>query len=160
MKRIAAMGIALALTLSGTAAAEDSFVSGRWNGQAFFDSGRFTHCGMYADYVSRWKLLFSIDRMGDVNLGFSREDLMMYPWESASIWMQIDNDPVLIRSFKTVKPQLVVTTFASGSDWIKKLRKGKKLKVNVGKRVPNFDLAGFDAAMTQLFSCAAKHRKS
>ena len=158
MTRIGLTGLALALSLSA-AAAEDTggFVSGRWSGQAFFDSGRFTHCAMFSDYVSRWKLLFSIDRMGELNLGLSNEQVSVYPWETPGIWMQVDNDPVLVRAFKAVKPQLVVATFAGNSDWIKKLRKGKKLKVNVGKRVPNFDLGGIDAAMTELFSCAAKY---
>jgi hypothetical protein len=55
---------------------------------------------------------------------------------------------------------LVVTKFPAGSDWIKRLRKGKKLRVNVGKRLPNFDLAGLDDALAALLACAAKNNKA
>lgn len=154
--------IGLALLLSGAqpAAATGDFTLGRWIGQAFFESDRFTHCAMHADYVSRWKLLFSINRTGDVNVGFASEYVNMYPWQSASLWLQLDNDPVLIRDFKPIKPQLLVAVFPRESNWIKKLRRAKRLKVNVGKRVPNFDLAGFDVAMTALVACVARYSKA
>jgi hypothetical protein len=153
--------MALALMLGGVtpAAAAGEFMSGRWSGQAFFESERFTHCAMFSDYVSRWKLLFSVNRSGEVNLGLASEYVEMYPWQKASIWMQLDNDPVLIRDFKAVRTQMLVTTFGARSDWIKNLRKAKKLKVNVGKRVPNFDLAGIDDALSQLFACVARYGK-
>ncbi|MEA2929237.1 MAG: hypothetical protein QOG38_1665, partial [Hyphomicrobiales bacterium] len=94
---------------------------------------------------------------GEVGVGFQSEIVEMFPGLKAQIWMQIDNEPVTIRPFKAVTTQLVVTKFPAGSDWIKRLRKGKKLKVNIGKRVPNFDLAGLDEALTALFACAAKY---
>jgi len=82
----------------------------------------------------------------------------MFPGLNASIWMQIDDDPTVIRAFKAVRMQLVVTKFPADADWIKRLRKGKHLKVNVGTRVPNFSLDGIDEALTALFACAAKYR--
>jgi hypothetical protein len=159
MGRIASVGFAVALTLAGVApaAAMGDFTSGRWTGQAFADGGRFTHCAMLAPYVSRWTLLFSIDRNGDIGLGLQSEDVTMYPWEKAKIWLQVDNEPVITPVFKTARSTLVVTKFAGDADWIKHLRKGKKLKANVGKRVPNFDLAGLDEAFTALLACAAKN---
>jgi hypothetical protein len=160
VQRLAANLLTVLLTLAGIApaAAIGEFSSGRWTGQAFLDGGRFTHCAMLAPYVSRWKLLFSVDRNGDIGVGFQNQDVGMYPWERASIWMQIDNEPVITPVFKPAGMTLVVAKFAAGSDWIKRLRKGKKLKVNVGKRVPNFDLAGLDEAFTALFACAQKNR--
>lgn len=159
MQRLASNFLALFLTLAciAPAAAMGEFSSGRWTGQAFADGGKFTHCAMLAPYVSRWKLLFSIDRNGDIGLGLQNENVEMYPWSKASIWMQIDNDPVITPVFKTARSTLVVAKFPGNSDWIKRLRKGKRLKVNVGKRVPNFDLAGLDEALTALFACAAKY---
>jgi len=160
VQRLASNFLALFLTLAGIApaAAIGEFSSGRWTGQAFLEGGKFTHCAMLASYVSRWKLLFSIDRNGDVGVGFQSESVEMFPWQKAQIWMQVDNDPVITPVFKTARSSLVVTKFAGDSDWIKRLRKGKKLKVNVGKRVPNFDLAGLDEALTALFDCAKKNR--
>ena len=159
MQRLASTFLALLLTLAGIAPARATgeFTSGRWTGQAFLDGGKFTHCAMLAPYVSRWKLLFSIDRNGDIGLGLQNENVEMYPWSKAQIWMQIDNEPVITPVFKTARMTLVVTKFPANSDWIKRLRKGKKLKVNVGKRVPNFDLAGIDEALGALFACAAKY---
>ena len=152
--------LALLLTLAGIApaAAIGEFSSGRWTGQAFVEGGKFTHCAMLAPYVSRWKLLFSVDRNGDIGLGLQSEVVEMYPWQKAQIWMQIDNEPVVTPVFRTASMTFVVTKFPAGSDWIKRLRKGKKLKVNVGKRVPNFDLAGLDEAFTALFACAQRNR--
>jgi hypothetical protein len=162
VQRLASNLFALLLTLSGIApaAAIGEFSSGRWAGQAFVESGKFTHCAMLAAYVNRWKLLFSIDRNGDVGVGFQNRDVGMYPWEKASIWMQIDNEPVITPVFKPAGMTLVVAKFRADSDWIKRLRKGKKLKVNVGKRVPNFDLAGLDEAFAALFACAQKNRNA
>ena len=159
MQRFASTFLAFLLTLAGIApaAATGEFTSGRWTGQAFLDGGKFTHCAMLAPYVSRWKLLFSIDRNGDIGLGLQNENVEMYPWSKAQIWMQIDNEPVITPVFKTARMTLVVTKFPANSDWIKRLRKGKKLKVNVGKRVPNFDLAGIDEALSALSACAAKY---
>jgi hypothetical protein len=162
VQRLASSVLALCLTLAGIAPAVASgeFSSGRWTGQAFVDGGKFTHCAMLAPYVNRWKLLFSIDRNGDVGLGLQGENVEMFPWQKAQIWLQVDNDPVITPVFKTARSSLVVTKFSGDSDWIKRLRKGKKLKVNVGKRVPNFDLAGLDEALTALLACAAKHRNA
>ena len=159
MGRIASIGLAVALMAAGMlpASAAGEFSSGRWTGQAFVDGGKFTHCAMLAPYVSRWTLLFSIDRNGDVGLGLQNADVEMYPWDKAKIWLQVDNEPVITPVFKTARSTLVVTKFGSNSDWIKQLRKGKKLKANVGKRVPNFDLAGLDEAFTALLACAARY---
>jgi len=159
VQRCASTFLALLLTLAGIApaAATGEFTSGRWTGQAFVDGGKFTHCAMLAPYVNRWKLLFSIDRNGDIGLGLQNENVEMYPWSKAQIWLQVDNEPVITPVFKTARMTLVVTKFPANSDWIKRLRKGKKLKVNVGKRVPNFDLAGIDEALGALFACAAKY---
>jgi len=160
MRLRAWIGLALTLALAGAtpAAASGEFTSGRWNGAAFFERERFTHCAMLAPYVSRWKLLFSVDRAGEVSLGLYSEKVEMFPGLNASIWMQIDDDPTVIRAFKAVRMQLVVTKFPADADWIKRLRKGKHLKVNVGTRVPNFSLDGIDEALTALFACAAKYR--
>jgi hypothetical protein len=157
--RLVSTCLAWLLTLAAVApaAATGEFTSGRWTGQAFVDGGKFMHCAMLAPYVSRWKLLFSIDRNGDIGLGLQNENVEMYPWNKAQIWMQVDNEAVITPVFKTARTTLVVTKFAANSDWIKRLRKGKKLKVNVGKRVPNFDLAGLDEALGALQACAAKH---
>jgi hypothetical protein len=159
MQRLASIVLAICLTLAGLApaAATGEFSSGRWTGQAFLDGGKFTHCAMLAPYVSRWKLLFSVDRNGDIGLGLQSEIVEMYPWEKAQIWMQVDNEPVIMPVFKTFRSSLVVAKFSGNSDWIKRLRKGNKLKVNVGKRVPNFDLEGLDQAFTALLACAAKY---
>jgi hypothetical protein len=160
VQRLASSVLALCLTLAGIApaAASGEFSSGRWTGQAFVEGGKFTHCAMLAPYVSRWQLLFSVDRNGDIGLGFQSQNVQMYPWQTAQIYMQIDNEPVITPVFKPAGMTLVVAKFRADSDWIKRLRKGKKLKVNVGKRVPNFDLAGLDEAFTALFACAQKNR--
>jgi hypothetical protein len=162
MGRIASIGLAVALMMAGAtpAVAEGEFSSGRWTGQAFADGGKFTHCAMLAPYVSRWVLLFSVDRDGNIGLGLQNADVEMYPWEKAQIWIQVDNEPVITPVFKTARKSLVLTKFDGNSDWIKRLRKGKKLKVNVGKRVPNFDLDGLDAAFTALLACASRRRDS
>jgi len=159
VQRCASTFLALLLTLAGIApaAATGEFTSGRWTGQAFVDGGKFTHCAMLAPYVNRWKLLFSIDRNGDIGLGLQNENVEMYPWSKAQIWLQVDNEPVITPVFKTARMTLVVTKFPANSDWLKRMRNGKKLKVNVGKRVPNFDLAGIDEALGALFACAAKY---
>jgi len=160
VQRPASSLLALFLTLAGIApaAAAGEFSSGRWIGQAVFEGARFTHCAMLAPYVSRWKLVFSVDRNGDIGFGLQSEIVQMYPWQKAQIWMQIDNEPVVTPVFKTASMTFVVTKFPADSDWIKRLRKGKKLKVNVGKRVPNFDLAGIDEAFTALYACVRKNR--
>jgi hypothetical protein len=159
VQRLASNLLALLLALGGIvpAAATGEFSSGRWAGQALFEGARFTHCAMLAPYVSRWKLVFSVDRNGEVGLGLQSEIVQMYPWQKARIWMQIDNEPVVTPVFRTASMTFVVTKFPADSDWIKRLRKGKKLKVNVGKRVPNFDLAGLDEAFTALYACARKN---
>ncbi len=160
MGRTVSIGLALALVLAGSvrAAAMGEFTSGRWTGQAFEDRGTFTHCAMIASYVSRWKLLLSVDRNGGIGLGLQSENVEMFPWQKATIWMQIDDQPVITPAFKPVRMTLLVAKFPADSDWIQHLRKGKKLKVNVGKRVPNFDLAGIDEALGALLACAAKYR--
>jgi hypothetical protein len=162
MQRPAANLLSLFLMLAGMApaAATGEFSSGRWRGQAFVEGGKFTHCAMLSPYLSRWKLLFSIDRNGDIGLGLQNESVEMFPWQKARIWMQVDNEPVVTPAFKAVRTTLVVTKFPAESNWIKQLRKGKKLKVNVGKRVPSFDLAGLDEALTALFACADRNRSA
>lgn len=162
MARIASFGFALALMLADVvpAAATGEFSSGNWKGAAFHEGGKFTHCAMLAPYISGWRLLFSIDRAGEVSLGLHNNKVEMFPGQKAAIWIQVDNDPVVIRAFKAVRTQLVVTTFPANADWFQRLRKGKQLKVNVGKRLPRFSLAGVDEALTALFACADKNRSA
>ena len=160
MPRTVWMAIALAIALMGVrpAAAAGEFTSGRWNGAAFIEGGAFTHCAMIAPYVSRWNLLFSVDRNGDFGLGLQSQEIELFPWQKTTIWMQIDNEPVITPAFKSPGPTMLLTKFPANSEWIARLRKGKKLKVNVGKRVPNFDLEGLGEAFTALVACAARYR--
>jgi hypothetical protein len=152
------LGLALALASGGPAAATGEFSSGNWKGAAFFEGARFTHCAMVAPYINGWRLLFSVDRAGAVSLGLNHPKVEMFPGTTASIWIQVDNDPVVIRAFTAVRAQLVVTRFAANADWFVRLRKGKHLKVNAGKRLPNFNLAGVDEALNLLFACVAANR--
>ena len=64
------------------------------------------------------------------------------------------------RNFRIASAHLVVTTFSDNPGWVTRLRKGSKLRVNVGKRVPNFDLGGIDEAFAALYACQKKHNRA
>jgi hypothetical protein len=155
---LAATG-ALAVALASPAYAVGEFSSGNWKGAAFFKGSRFTHCAMTAEYAAEWRMIFTMERDGDIVLGLHNPRLDIKRGSMAAVLMQIDNSPVITRQFVAINPNLIGTTFTSNVDWFQRLRKGLGLKIKFGERVQNFSLKGTNDALVALFACAAKFRK-
>jgi hypothetical protein len=148
----------LTLMFAGPAAAIGEFASGNWKGAAFFKGSRFTHCAMSAEYNSGWRMIFTIERDGDVVLGLYNPRLDIKRGSKASVLMQIDESPVITRQFVAINPTLIGTTFTSQVDWFQRLRRGLGLKIKFGERVQTFSLKGTNDALVVLFACVAKFR--
>jgi hypothetical protein len=83
-------------------------------------------------------------------------------WDSvfgndSSARIQIDQGPVLIKAFTSVTSKLLSTSLKD-TDWDKRLRGGKLLRVNTGSKVRLFHLVGIRQAMEMLHACVTKHR--
>ena len=152
----------LALIVGGLfvspAEATGEFQSGNWKGAAFFDNGRFTNCLMFAPYVTGWKMVFSMDGEGYVDLGFEHSDLSLTPGNSADFRMQIDKSPVITRNFKALSTTMFATTFTGSVDWFQRLRRGRDLKIWIGDSLESFSLQGTNKALARLFTCVANYR--
>jgi hypothetical protein len=147
------------IALAGPAEAIGEFSSGNWKGAAFFKGSRFTHCAMTAEYAAGWRMIFTMERDGDVVLGLYNPRLDIKRGSQAAVLMQIDDSPVITRQFIAISPSLIGTTFTSNVEWFQRLRKGLGLKIKFGERVQNFSLRGTNDAMVVLFACTAKFRK-
>ena len=155
---LAAAG-ALTVALAGPAFAIGEFSSGNWKGAAFFKGSRFTHCAMSADYDAGWRMIFTMERDGDIVLGLHNPRLDIKRGSQAPVLMQIDDSPIITRQFVAINPTLLGTSFTSNVEWFQRLRKGLGLKIKFGERVQNFSLRGTNEAMVVLFACVAKFRK-
>ena len=140
------------------AAATGEFQSGNWKGAAFFSGGRFTNCLMYAPYVTGWKMVFSIDTQGYVELGFDHSDLSLTTGKTADFRLQIDRSPVIVRNFKALSRTMFSTTFTGSVEWFQRLRKGRDLKIWIGDNRQSFSLLGTNKALARLFACVATYR--
>ncbi len=148
----------LALCLPARAVGE--FASGNWKGSAYFTGPRFTHCAMSAGYDAGWRLVFTLQKDGDVVLGLSHPSLSFRTGSTTSVTMQLDGGPAIEREFLAVTPQLINTTFAPTHDWFQRLRKGRELKARFGQTTRTFSLRGANDALAGLFNCAAKYRSA
>jgi hypothetical protein len=144
--------------LATPAAATGEFSSGNWKGAAFFEKGRFTNCLMFAPYVTGWRMVFSMDGQGYVDLGFEHADLSLTPGNSADFRLQIDRSPVISRNFKALSRTMFATTFTGSVDWFQRLRKGRNLKIWIGNSTESFSLQGTNSALAKLFACVARYR--
>ena len=152
------MALIFAAAFASPAAATGDFQSGNWKGAAFFDGGRFTNCLMFAPYVTGWKMVFSIDSEGYVDLGFEHSDLDLSPGNTADFRVQIDGSPVITRNFKALSRTMFATTFTGSVDWFQRLRKGRDLKIWIGGTRESFSLQGTNKALARLFTCVATYR--
>jgi hypothetical protein len=145
--------ICVGLLMSGFAATPASavgeFSSGNWRGGAFYNGGNFSHCAMFAPYVTGWKLLFSINREGYVDLGLEHADLNLTVGNTADFRMQIDSSPVITRTFKVLDRTLIATTFTGSVDWFQRLRKGRNLRIWIGDSTESFSLQGTNNALAR-----------
>jgi hypothetical protein len=158
--------LAFVLALAGTepAAAVGEFTSGQWKGAAYFKDGKFFRCAIYAPYINRWDLFFSVDDAGYFSVLLRNEKLEllgdMIFGNKIGIRLQIDDTPVVIRPFTAISPNLLETKFASNLDWVQRLPTGKVLRINAGSRVWRFPLTDLKGALPLLHACAAKHKNA
>jgi len=157
-RAIAAAACAVVMMAAAAAAATGEFSAGNWKGGAFFKDDRFTHCAMLQTYINGWRLLFSTDRTGEISFGLYHLDHVDMIWRSNAEVLLLDDTPVLRRGFTTANRHLVTTKFPASSEWIARLRKGDKLKINTGKHTPSFSLADINEALTALMACQAKYK--
>jgi hypothetical protein len=121
-------------------------------------SGRRDRGIRVGEYNSGWRMIFTIERDGDVVLGLYNPRLDIKRGSKASVLMQIDESPVITRQFVAINPTLIGTTFTSQVDWFQRLRRGLGLKIKFGERVQTFSLKGTNDALVVLFACVAKFR--
>lgn len=158
-------GIVAALLAGATpASATGDFAAGNWKGAAFFKDQRFTHCAMLQTYISGWRVLFSVDQTGEISLGLFHNQLDVV-WsqilgQKSEVLLQVDDTAVERRAFTAISAHQVVTKFPPNAEWLRRLRKGDKLKINTGKRLPQFSLADIDSAPSALLACQAKYKNA
>lgn len=151
-----------ALLLPRPALAVGDFTVGQWKGAAYFKDGKLFRCAMYAHYINRWDLFFSIDGAGYFSILLRNQQLDLFGQmifgTKMGLRLQIDDTPVIIRPFTAITQTLVETKFATNLDWVERLRSGKVLRINNGSRILRFPLTDLEEALPQLRACAAKHR--
>jgi hypothetical protein len=153
-------GVAIA---AGPAAATDEFSTGNWSGRSHVKNGTFSHCVVWAPFINRWDLFFSIRDDGYFSMTLRNPDLDLRGdllfGASTGIRLQIDDTPLIIRPFTPVAQTMTSTTFATDLDWVQRLSTGKVLRINNG-RTYRFPLDGLKEALVRLRACAAKYRSS
>jgi hypothetical protein len=167
MRSLAAAAVAaVGLVAAGYAQAEPARVAAAfthegWQGHVLFTGGKFLQCQMSMSAINNYDLVLSVDRPGELRLGLRSQKLdvgwSMLFQQKFGLRIQIDQGPVLTKAFEAKSPTAISTSL-SGTDWDKRLRGGKLLRINTGSRVRLFHLVGIDKAMNLLHACAAKHR--
>lgn len=159
---------AAAVLAVGIAGAQAATVGGKfnhevWSGVALFDSGKFLQCQMWMSAINNYDLILSLTAEGELRLGLRSQKLdvgwSMLFQQKFGLRLQIDQGPVLTKAFEA-KTQTSVSTSLKGTDWDRRLRGGKLLRINTGSRVRLFHLNDIDKAMSMLYACAAKHRSA
>jgi hypothetical protein len=75
--------------------------------------------------------------------------------ERHAVRLQLDDGPVMIKAFKSVSPKQMSTPLGD-TDWAKRLRGAKILRINAG-RVRVFHLRGIKEAMGLMEACVKKN---
>jgi hypothetical protein len=154
-----AVVLAVVTAASGPACADGEFGHEGWRGTPVFVEGKFRQCQMWMAEINNWDLILSVEHDGELRLGLRNQDLDM-AWrmifdERSSVRLQLDDGPVMIKSFKVVSPKQMSTSL-NGTDWGKRLRGAKILRINAG-RVRVFHLRGIKEAMGLMDTCVKKN---
>jgi hypothetical protein len=158
----AAAVVAVGMMAAEPARALGEFQHQGWTGLALMKDGKFLQCQMWMSAINNWDVILSLGGDGELRLGVRNKDLdigwrMLFD-QRASARIQLDDGPVLIKSFKAVSPRQMSTSL-NDTDWDKRLRSAEVLRVNTG-RLYRFNLHGIKEAMRLLYACNAKHSKA
>jgi hypothetical protein len=160
MRTLAAAAIwAVVTAASGPAQAAGEFGHEGWRGAPVLVDGKFRQCQMWMAAINNWDLILSVEHSGELRLGLRNQDLDM-TWrvilnERQAVRLQLDDGPVMIKAFKSVSPKQMSTTL-SDTDWGKRLRGAKILRINAGQ-VRVFHLRGIKEAMGMMDMCVKKN---
>jgi hypothetical protein len=160
MRTLAAAAVLAVVTaVPGPALAAGEFSHEGWRGTPVFVEGKFRQCQMWMAEINNWDLILSVEHTGELRLGLRNQDLDL-TWrmifdERHAVRLQLDDGPVTIKAFKSVSPKQMSTTL-SDTDWGKRLRGARILRVNAG-RVRIFHLRGIKEVMGMLDACVKKN---
>jgi hypothetical protein len=160
MRILAAVAVwAVVTAASGPACAAGEFSHEGWRGAPLYVDGKFRQCQMWMPEINNWDLILSVEHTGEWRLGLRNQDLDL-TWrlifdERHAVRLQLDDGPVVIKAFKSVSPKQMSTSLGY-TDWAKRLRTAKVLRINAG-RVRVFHLRGMKEAMGMLDTCVKKN---
>ncbi len=136
-----------------------SLVSGNWKGGAYADrnSGRLSHCGLYATYRSGITVHFFLGADYDWSIGFADTGATLVPGRRYAIHYSIDGGPParvegVARTNGFIRADLPDTTSIYDQ-----FRYGGMLSVAVEGQVHRFRLTGTANALSALLDCVGEH---
>jgi len=155
----AATVLAVGMTAANGAESTKEFTHEGWVGEAIFDGAKFRQCHMWLPAINNHDLGLALEPSGELRLGIRSHklDATTALFFATELRMQIDDGPVLLKTFKAVTTHLVSTSLKD-TDWEKRLPAAKLLRINTGSRTQLFHLNGIKEALGQLRKCVAKHR--
>ena len=145
---------ALAIAAVFPAAAHGQIASGPWRGEAFFKDAQFTHCAMRANQ-GPWKLAFSMNAGGAVNLGLQHTRLKYTKGARLTGSLQVDGGAPATYQFVAVNSGMVGARLG-GAEAVENFSRGSRLSLRLGEISGQFSLAGAQGAFAQLAACVAK----
>lgn len=155
MKRLAGFVFVFLLFVIPYAQARDSFVVGAWTGYSYYDSGKFTHCAMSAEYQSGDLLLFSINRNGDLVVSVANPTWKLPVGAQTRILISIDRFPPISATAENLDTDLAAATFSDAGDLFYELRRGYVMRIDAGGNTLVYNLTGTYRALQRLLSCTA-----
>jgi hypothetical protein len=155
MKAQAVLSLAVAAALAtAPARAAGEFSSGAWSGAAFLRDARFTHCAMRAN-LSGWKVAFSMDAAGAVNLGLRHRDLKFTKGKRLPATLQLDGGAPVRYQFVAPRRDMIGARLG-GAEALRRFASARRLIVRIGEVRGEFNMSGLQAALAQLSACVAK----
>jgi hypothetical protein len=135
-----------------------SFKIGNWNGGAFAGPDRrFTHCAASASYASGIKMLFSINRQYQWNVGFLNPEWRLKTGSVYDLAFSIDGgDPISVRG-QAINTSHAVIELADSAQLFNRFRRGLQLRVATVNTVLTFNLEGTSAMLAQLHTCVRQY---
>ncbi|MCC2110949.1 MAG: hypothetical protein KDJ16_02835 [Hyphomicrobiales bacterium] len=152
------LGCVLPATAAATEAIPRSDMRyGNWEGSAYADETRFSHCALSASYKSGISVHFAIDRDYLWRIGFSHEQWQLEPGATYNVRYRIDGYSSITAEAKVINDTFMMAELAAKERIFNQFRRGNTLNIQIGDTNYAFSLKGTSRALSGLLRCVDRY---
>lgn len=120
------------------------------------ETGKFSHCGLYAYYRNEVLLILSLEPNGDMTIGFTSDNFKFEPKVQVPAKVAVDGRVIGEQGY-TVDEQHVNVFVGDSPRIMRRLKRGLRVTVDFGHEQYRFDLKNSSAGLAEIQACVKQH---